>query len=138
MVSLVYPMCRLDRVQEFRRRVKQGMAGGLLVTRCRCGLVVVECQDAPRMVTVCHCSVCRYDEALPLQTDNAAAPSFAAVMRNKCVVRVRGSAAVEWRQSSEFARRGRCGECQTSLVMDYEWFEPNTVWLVRPTWKQVD
>ena len=25
--------------------------------------------------------------------------------------------------------------CDTSLVMDYEWFEPSTVWLVRPVWQ---
>ena len=48
--------CRLDRVQEIRRRVKEG---GKVVTTCRCGLLRLECQDAPRMVTVCHCSVCR-------------------------------------------------------------------------------
>ena len=27
--------------------------------------------------------------------------------------------------------------CSTALVMDYEWFEPNTVWLVRPVWQEV-
>ena len=34
-------------------------------------------------------------------------------------------------------RRARCAVCNTSLVMDYEWFEPNTIWLVRPTWMKV-
>ena len=34
-------------------------------------------------------------------------------------------------------RRARCAVCSTSLVMDYEWFEPNTIWLVRPTWTKV-
>ena len=27
--------------------------------------------------------------------------------------------------------------CDTSLIMDYEWFEPNTIWLGRPTWIKV-
>ena len=50
--------CRLDRVQEIRRRVKEG---GKVVTTCRCGLLRLECQDAPRIVLVCHCSVCRLE-----------------------------------------------------------------------------
>ena len=35
-------------------------------------------------------------------------------------------------------RRARCAACDTSLIMDYEWFEPNTIWLVRPTWIKVN
>ena len=50
--------CRLDRVQEIRRRVKEG---GKVVSTCRCGLLRLECQDAPRIVLVCHCSVCRLE-----------------------------------------------------------------------------
>lgn len=113
-----------------------------MVTTCRCGLLRLECQDAPRMVTVCHCSVCRYDEAFSLHTENAPAPSFAAVRRDQCRVVVTRTPVTPgtplvWRHSSEFARRGRCRECDTSLVMDYEWFEPNTIWPVRPSWVKV-
>ena len=85
---------------------------------------------------------CRYDEAASLHTENAPAPSFAAVRRDQCRVVVTrtpvtpGSPLV-WRHSSEFARRGRCRECDTSMVMDYEWFEPNTIWPVRPSWVKV-
>ena len=43
-------------MQELRRRVQQG---GEVVTTCRCGLLQLQCQDAPRQVIVCHCSVCR-------------------------------------------------------------------------------
>ena len=39
-----------------------------------------------------------------------------------------------FRNSSEIARRGACSLCDTSLLMDYEWFEPNTLWLVNPVW----
>ena len=39
-----------------------------------------------------------------------------------------------FRNSSEIARRGSCSVCDTSLLMDYEWFEPNTLWLVNPVW----
>jgi len=48
---------------------------------------------------------------------------------------VSGSSAAEsqealmWEQSSQLARRGNCKVCLTPLLMDYEWFEPNTIWL---------
>ena len=85
---------------------------------------------------------CRYDEAASLHTENAPAPSFAAVRRDQCRVVVTRStdnpgSPLVWRSSSKVARRGWCRECSTSLVMDYEWLEPNTVWLVRPSWVKV-
>jgi len=135
-VAAFYPKCRLDRVQEFRRRAR---SGGQVVNSCRCGLLRIEASDGPRLITVCHCSVCRYDEAASLHKEDAPAPSFAAVRREKCKVYLTREwtgpdPPLVWRQSSEFARRARCVVCSTSLVMDYEWFEPNTIWLVRPTW----
>ena len=42
-----------------------------------------------------------------------------------------------FRDSSEMARRGKCKLCGTFLVLDYEWFEPHTVCLVRPLWREV-
>ena len=42
-----------------------------------------------------------------------------------------------FRESSQMARRGKCGLCGTFLVLDYEWFEPHTVCLVRPVWREV-
>ena len=42
-----------------------------------------------------------------------------------------------FRESSEMARRGKCKLCGTFLVLDYEWFEPHTVCLVRPVWREV-
>jgi len=128
-----YPRCALDRVQEIRRRVRQG---GKVESICRCGKIKIWAVDAPRLVTVCHCSVCRNDEAMSLSTTNAPAPSFAAVRRETCLMTVDGEAKLIWRESSEFARRARCSICDTSLIMDYEWLEPSTIWLVRPTWKK--
>ena len=67
------------------------------------------------------------------------APSFAAVKRSKCWMEVnediteRGDVLV-FRNSSDFARRGRCDLCNTPLVMDYEWFVPETILLVNPQW----
>ena len=37
--------CRVDRVQEFRRRVS---LGGQVVSSCRCGLLRIEASDGPR------------------------------------------------------------------------------------------
>ena len=114
--------------------------GGVVTTACRCGACRIVCQDAPRLVSVCHCSVCRYDEALPLGVDNAPAPSFSAVRRAKCHLEVDPALVRDpdnilvYRNSSDFARRGRCVLCNTPLVMDYEWFEPETIWLQNPQW----
>ena len=41
-----------------------------------------------------------------------------------------------FRESSALARRGKCALCGTFLVLDYEWFEPHTVCLVRPVWRE--
>jgi len=85
-------------------------------------------------VSVCHCSVCRYDEALPTGKDNAKAPYGAAVKRSNCRIEIKKEAKLEYRESSDLARRGKCSLCNTFLIMDYEWFEPKTVWLVNPLW----
>ena len=82
-------------------------------------------------------NVFRYYEPSP-----ATGPCFVAVRRDRCrVVVTRPAQEAEnlllWWNSSEFARRGRCRECGTSLVMDFQWFEPNTVWLIRPSWTKV-
>jgi|AACY02.10.fsa_nt_gi hypothetical protein len=79
----------------------------------------------------------RYDEAASLGLEDAPAPSFCAVPRAKCRLVTTREKIFTFRNSSDFARRGRCELCSTALVMDYEWFEPNTVWLVRPVWQKV-
>ena len=94
------------------------------------------------MVSVCHCSICRYDEARSIGKDNAAAPCFAAVNRSSCRMEINLDSIkgygedkiLVFRNSSDFARRGMCGICKSYLVMDYEWFEPETVWLQNPVW----
>lgn len=114
---------------------------GLLVSTCRCGACKIISNDVPREISVCHCSVCRYDEALPLGKKDATAPCFAAVKRSSCWIKfnldeVDGDQkeTFTFRNSSYIARRGRCALCNTALVMDYEWYEPNTLWLTNPTW----
>jgi len=135
--SLFYPKCQEAVLDEIRSRI---LLGGTTTSKCSCGACQLVCEDAPRMLSVCHCSVCRYDEALPHGADNALAPSFAAVKRSNCKLVVNTEIAKDhrkilvFRNSSKFARRGRCGLCNSTLVMDYEWFEPQTVWLVSPQW----
>ena len=57
-------------------------------------------------------SLLRYDEALSLKQDDAPAPSFAAVPRQSCWLKVsqnyRNENLLIFRHSSDFARRGRC------------------------------
>ena len=105
---LFYPRCREEVEAELNRRA--GLEGRV-VSRCRCGGLEVECQGHPGLVTVCHCSVCRYDEAVSLGLEDAPAPSFCAVPRSRCrlVVRQPNTENIfTFRNSSEFARRGRC------------------------------
>ena len=102
--------------------------------------------SAPRIVTVCHCGVCRYETQRGLAEDKKAktlAPAFGAFCRNdiqiyKKKLETSGAesqaATLIFRNSSDIARRGSCSICGTSLLMDYEWFEPNTIWLVNPVW----
>lgn len=105
---LFYPRCREEVEAELNRRA--GLEGRV-VSRCRCGGLEVECQGHPGLVTVCHCSVCRYDEAVSLGLEDGPAPSFCAVPRSRCrlVVRQPNTENIfTFRNSSEFARRGRC------------------------------
>ena len=134
-----YPKCNQESLQRILDRLP---LGGQVISTCQCGALRLVCEDVPRIVTVCHCSVCRYDEARAIGKDNAPAPFFAAVKRSKCRLEIITSVAkhdgkkpkLEYRNSSDFARRGMCSICQTYLIMDYEWFEPSTVWLQKPVW----
>ena len=134
-----YPKCNPDSLQRIMDRLQ---FGGQVISSCQCGALRLVCEDVPRIVTVCHCSVCRYDEARAIGKDNAPAPFFAAVKRSNCRLEITNSDAnnggnkpiLVYRNSSDFARRGMCSICQTYLIMDYEWFEPSTVWLQKPVW----
>ena len=79
--NLFYPKCNDLFVQRIRNRIK---LGGWVTSTCRCGACKLICEDAPRIVSVCHCSICRFDEARAIGAENAPAPSFAAVKRSVC------------------------------------------------------
>jgi len=135
-VKLFYPKCKAEVVARIRERLAMG---GVVTSTCSCGACRLVSEDAPRLVTVCHCSVCRNDEAEAIGAENAPAPSFAAVRRSSCRMEINMDIAKEedvlvFRNSSDFARRGRCVLCNSPLLMDYEWFEPETVWLTNPQW----
>ena len=135
-----YPKCNPVTLQRILDRLR---LGGVVTSTCQCGALKLICEDVPRIVTVCHCSVCRFDEARAIGKDNAPAPFFAAVKRSKCWLEINTSSLetgkdkpqLVYRNSSDFARRGMCNLCQTYLIMDYEWFEPETVWLQKPIWR---
>ena len=140
--AIFFPKCNSDFIQRIHDRIK---LGGRVSSTCQCGACKLVAEDAPRMVSVCHCSICRFDEARAIGKDNAPAPFFAAVKRSSCRIEVDALKATKshyknekqifiYRNSSDFARRGMCGLCQTYLIMDYEWFEPETVWLQKPVW----
>ena len=57
-----------------------------------------------------HDNVCRYDEAYPLQADNAPAPSFA-----DCYLAKDPNNILVYRNSSDFARTACCLLCETAL-----------------------
>ena len=117
---------------------------GILISKCRCGTCSIESTCAPRIVSVCHCSVCRFAEAKAVGNENAPAPCFAAVKRSSCHLIINSGAlgsdtdasksVFEFQESSYFARRGYCSLCRTYILMDYEWFEPSTLWLQNPVW----
>ena len=142
--NLFYPKCNDLFVQRIRNRIN---LGGWVTSTCRCGACKLICEDAPRIVSVCHCSICRFDEARAIGAENAPAPSFAAVKRSMCRMEVNlnvaknltdAKNAIVFRNSSDFARRGMCDLCKSYLVMDYEWFEPQTIWLQNPMYIHPD
>ena len=83
--ALLSPGVRSDVLEEIRGRVRRG---GEVEASCRCGAIRLLSLDAPRQVAVCHCSVCRYDEALSLGQEEGQeevpGPCFATVRRDQC------------------------------------------------------
>jgi hypothetical protein len=100
-----------------------------VVVICQCKKCKIVARNGGGHSTVCHCSVCRYH-------NGGTANPWKAVDRNSCFIL--GSCDSEnenvaWTDSSFFSRRARCVHCNSVLMMDYEFFEPNTVWLGNPS-----
>ena len=140
--AIFKPKCNSEFIERIHERIEMG---GRVTSTCQCGACKLIAEDAPRIISVCHCSICRFDEARAIGEDDAPAPFFAAVNRSSCRLEINQKSVEDrkdfeevlvFRNSSDFARRGMCKYCQTYLVMDYEWFEPNTVWLTNPVWQR--
>jgi hypothetical protein len=72
---------------------------------CYCGAVRYGSQDAPSVVTYCHCAMCR-------RSVGAQAVAWATFARTG--INIRGDS-LRWHESSPRALRGFCVQCGTSL-----------------------
>ena len=73
---------------------------------CLCGQVTFTARGPLRPVIACHCRQCR----------KASGHYFAATSAPRDAVDITGE--VAWYQSSEWARRGFCGTCGSTLFWD--------------------
>lgn len=73
--------------------------------RCECGKVSFEVEEVRKSVTVCHCSQCR----------RTSGHLWAATRAPYDTVQFSTDEGLEWYSSSEFAKRGFCRFCGSSL-----------------------
>mmetsp|Transcript_20343 Transcript_20343/g.37746 ORF Transcript_20343/g.37746 Transcript_20343/m.37746 type:complete len:302 (+) Transcript_20343:28-933(+) len=122
------PPCGPDVKRSLTRKSERAkQMASEVVVQCRCGKCKVIAHNGGGHTTVCHCSICRYH-------NGGIANPWKAVDRHSCFLAgVPESDNIAWTTSSFFSRRGRCAHCNSVLMMDYEYFEPNTVWLGNPS-----
>jgi len=73
--------------------------------KCECGAVRFEAQDVRQSVSFCHCSQCR----------RTSGHHWAATRADNDKFQLTSSDALKWYASSDFAKRGFCGTCGSSL-----------------------
>ncbi len=78
--------------------------------KCLCGAITFEAEEVDPHVHACHCSMCRNWTGGPL---------MAATVKN---ISFGGEEKLKTYKSSEWAERGFCSDCGTSLF--YHLFEP--------------
>ena len=84
--------------------------GGRAKGSCLCGAVRYEVTGALRDVVLCHCSMCR--------KTHGHVGAYTATPKGGLTIReARG---LKWYQSSDYARRGFCGECGGTLFFEPE------------------
>ena len=85
-VRMFYPKCKPEVIATINERIKNyEKVLGSISTTCRCGALKLTVNSAPRIVTVCHCGVCRYETQRGLSEDDKAkakAPAFGAFRRD--------------------------------------------------------
>lgn len=72
---------------------------------CLCGAVKYEVHGALRSVIACHCTQCRKQTGTYMSATACANDDF----------KLTESRGLKWFRSSDFARRGFCGECGSPL-----------------------
>lgn len=77
----------------------------MLKGRCDCGKVSFEVEDARKSVTVCHCSQCR----------RTSGHLWAATHAPFDKLHFTSEEGLEWYASSDYAKRGFCKFCGSSL-----------------------
>ena len=81
-----------------------------LTGSCLCGAVRFEAHGAPRPVIVCHCGQCR----------KWSGHQVAATAVPRDGLRLIESRGLKWYRSSDFAGRGFCAECGSSLFWQHD------------------
>lgn len=72
--------------------------------KCLCGAVTFTATEAPDQVSVCHCEICRKWNSGPM-----------IAVHPEGTVTIGGEESVGWYRSSDWAERGFCKTCGTSL-----------------------
>jgi len=152
-VMVQHMQTRTDTADTIEGRASSARGSGIEVfTECSCGACqIVSTYGGPRFTTTCNCIECR-DLGTSHSTE---AISFAAVKRASCRLEVDDSTQAQdlppqpptclpdasnstfvgafvWTDSPVLGRRASCNICGTPLAMDYQYFEPNTLWLANP------
>lgn len=81
------------------------MSEKTLTGRCDCGAVSFEVTGARNTVSVCHCSQCRRTSGHIWAATNAPFDQL----------KFTNDAGLKWYKSSDWAKRGFCSECGSSL-----------------------
>eukprot|EP00996_Jenningsia_fusiforme_P003446 NODE_4244_length_838_cov_47.643853_g3918_i0.p1 GENE.NODE_4244_length_838_cov_47.643853_g3918_i0~~NODE_4244_length_838_cov_47.643853_g3918_i0.p1 ORF type:complete len:221 (-),score=52.15 NODE_4244_length_838_cov_47.643853_g3918_i0:176-745(-) len=102
------------------------IAGG-----CLCGSVrwQLPLTGPVAQVLVCHCASCR-------RFSGSVSIPYVALPKSALAPQMEGSAALKKFRSSTVAARGFCGECGSSLFMDYG--EEHTLWIPMGTIERFD
>ncbi|MEP3279562.1 MAG: GFA family protein [Stappiaceae bacterium] len=74
--------------------------------QCLCGEIEFECAHPGEPITICHCVQCRQWGGSPWAATSVPVETFKVT---------RGESALKWFVSSNFARRGFCRTCGSSL-----------------------
>ncbi len=80
--------------------------GGKLTGRCLCGEIKFECTHPGEPVTICHCAQCRQWGGSPWAATSVPLEAFKVT---------EGENALTWYVSSDFAMRGFCRTCGSSM-----------------------